>query len=129
AARHGVTERLALVASDCFAALDAAAHQFEMIVSNPPYIAEGDLAALQREVRDHEPRVALTPGGDGLSVIRRLLADSPRFLRPGGHLLFEIGFNQHEAVRRLIDPRVWATLGIHRDLQGIPRTVALRLGS
>jgi release factor glutamine methyltransferase len=126
AARHGVAGRLALVASDCFAALDAAAWGFEMIVSNPPYVAEGDVGGLQREVRDHEPRVALTPGGDGLRVIRRLLADSTRFLRPGGHLLFEIGFNQHEAVRRLIDANVWATLDIHRDLQGIPRTVALR---
>jgi release factor glutamine methyltransferase len=126
AARHGVSPRLALVASDCFAALDPAFRKFEMIVSNPPYVAEDDLPGLQREVRDHEPRVALTPGGDGLRVIRRLLADSPLFLRAGGHLLFEIGFNQHEAVRRLIDPRVWATLDIHRDLQGIPRTVALR---
>ena len=127
AARHGVRDRLALVASDCFAALDAAAWGFEMIVSNPPYVAEDDLPGLQREVRDHEPRVALTPGGDGLSVIRRLLADSPPFLKPGGHLLFEIGFNQHEAVRRLTDANVWTTLDIHRDLQGIPRTVALRL--
>jgi release factor glutamine methyltransferase len=126
AARHGVSSRLALVASDCLAALDPSAQTFEMIVSNPPYVAEDDLPGLQREVRDHEPRVALTPGGDGLSVIRRLLADSPRFLKPRGHLLFEIGFNQHEAVRRLIDPRVWTTLDIHRDLQGIPRTVALR---
>ena len=127
AARHGVRPRLALVASDCFAALDAAACKFEMIVSNPPYVAEGDVPGLQREVRDHEPRVALTPGGDGLSVIRRLLADSPLFLKPGGRLLFEIGFNQHEAVRRLADPGVWTMLDIHRDLQGIPRTVALGL--
>jgi release factor glutamine methyltransferase len=104
AARHGINSRLALVASDCLAALDPAAQKFEMIVSNPPYVAEEDIGGLQREVRDHEPRVALTPGGDGLRVIRRLLADSPPLLKPRGHLLFEIGFNQHEAVRRLIDP-------------------------
>ncbi|HLL76928.1 MAG TPA: peptide chain release factor N(5)-glutamine methyltransferase [Pyrinomonadaceae bacterium] len=127
AARHGVAPRLALVASDCLSALDPAAQAFDIIVSNPPYVAEDDLPGLQREVRDHEPRVALTPGGDGLSVIRRLLADSPLFLKAGGQLLFEIGFNQHEAVRLLVDPRVWTTLDIHRDLQGIPRTVALRL--
>jgi release factor glutamine methyltransferase len=78
-------------------------------------------------VREHEPRVALTPGGDGLSVIRRLVAESPRLLVPGGHLLFEIGFDQHERVRSLLDPARWALLDIHRDLQGIPRTVALRL--
>lgn len=127
AARHGVEARLQLVESDCFAALDEGADKFDMILSNPPYVAAADLAGLQREVRDFEPRVALTPGGDGLNVIRRLVADAPRFLAPGGHLLFEIGFNQHEAVARLLDPQVWTLLDIHQDLQGIPRTVALRL--
>jgi release factor glutamine methyltransferase len=126
AARHGVRERLALVASDCFAALDPARAQFSMIVSNPPYVAEDALRGLQREVRDHEPRVALTPGGDGLSVIRRLIMDAPRFLASGGHLLMEIGFDQHETVGSLIDSQVWELLDIHKDLQGIPRTVALR---
>ena len=129
AARHGVCARLALVASDCFAALDPARARFDAILSNPPYVAERDLAGLQREVRAHEPRCALTPGGDGLSVIRRLLADAPRFLAPGGHLLFEIGFDQHERVAQLIDPRTWTLLDIHGDLQGIPRTVALRHAS
>ncbi|MFL6230982.1 MAG: peptide chain release factor N(5)-glutamine methyltransferase [Pyrinomonadaceae bacterium] len=125
AARHNVSARLALVASDCFDALDAAA-QFDLITSNPPYVAEADLAALQREVRDYEPRHALTPGGDGLRVIRQLVADAPRFLVPRGHLVFEIGYDQHDAVRRLIDPRVWHPVEIRRDLQGIPRTVVLR---
>jgi release factor glutamine methyltransferase len=127
AARHRVFERLALVASDCFDALDAALCRFDLIASNPPYVAVRDLDGLQREVREHEPRVALTPGGDGLSLIRRLVEDAPRFLVPRGHLAFEIGFEQHEAVRQLIDPRIWTLLDIRRDLQGIPRTVALRL--
>jgi release factor glutamine methyltransferase len=125
-ARHSVLDRLALVASDCFDALDAST-KFDLITSNPPYVAEADLADLQREVRDHEPRLALTPGGDGLAVIRRVIRDAPRFLRPRGHLVVEIGYDQHEAVRALIDSRVWTVLGIHKDLQGIPRTVALRL--
>nr|AIA16098.1 protein-(glutamine-N5) methyltransferase, release factor-specific [uncultured bacterium] len=125
AARAGVNERLSLVVSDGLAALDPARARFTMIVSNPPYIAEDALAGLQREVRDHEPRVALTPGGDGLRIIRALVADAPRFLDSGGHLLIEIGFDQHEAVKKLIDPRVWELLDIHEDLQGIPRTVAL----
>jgi release factor glutamine methyltransferase len=97
-----------------------------MIVSNPPYVAEDALQGLQREVRDHEPRVALTPGGDGLRVIRSLITDAPRFLDSGGYLLMEIGFDQHEAVGNLIDSQVWELLDIHKDLQGIPRTVALR---
>jgi release factor glutamine methyltransferase len=126
AARHGVAPRLRLVASDCFAALDPARARFDAILSNPPYVADRDVPGLQREVRDFEPRVALTPGGDGLAVIRRLLTDAPRFLAPGGCLLFEIGFDQHERVAQLIDPRTWTLLDIHQDLQGIPRTVALR---
>jgi release factor glutamine methyltransferase len=130
AERHGVRGRLRLLVSDCFDALQAGEHEgvrFDLVASNPPYIAEADLEGLQREVREHEPRGALTPGGDGLSVVRRLVAESPRFLKPGGHLVFEIGFEQHERVAALVDPAVWTLLGIHEDLQGIPRTVALRL--
>jgi len=130
AARHGVGERLRLLVSDCFDALRSDGREelrFDLIASNPPYVAESDIGGLQKEVREHEPRVALTPGGDGLSVIRRLVAEAPRFLKPGGHLLLEIGFNQHERVAALIDPVVWTLLDIHKDLQGIPRTVALRL--
>ena len=126
AARHGMRERLALAASDCFSALDSRHARFSMIVSNPPYITEDALAGLQREVRVYEPRVALTPGGDGLRIIRSLIRDAPRFLDSGGYLLMEIGFDQHEAVGNLIDSEVWELLDIHKDLQGIPRTVALK---
>ena len=126
ATRHRVGERLTLVASDCFAALDRAKTRFDVVVSNPPYIAEAALAGLQREVRGFEPHVALTPGVDGLHVIRRLLADTPDLLTPGGCLVFEIGFDQHEAVRGLIDLRTWTLLAVREDLQSIPRTVALK---
>jgi release factor glutamine methyltransferase len=125
AARHQVSERLSLVASDCFSALDASA-RFSMIVSNPPYVAESALDTLQREVREHEPRVALTPGGDGLRIIKRIIEDAPRFLNSGGHLLLEIGYDQHEAIPALFDAAVWRLLGIRKDLQGIPRTVVAR---
>ncbi len=130
AKRHGVDERLRLLASDCFDALRSEEHgrlRFDLVASNPPYVAEADVEGLQREVREHEPRVALTPGGDGLSVVRRLVGEAPLHLKPGGHLLVEIGFGQHEQVAALVDPSVWTLLGIHRDLQGIPRAVALRL--
>lgn len=131
AARHAVAERVTFLVSDCFDALHAARFKdvrFDIIVSNPPYIAEADIEELQREVRDHEPHLALTPGGDGLGVVRRLVAEAPTFLKPGGHLVFEIGFDQHEPLKNLIDPRVWTLLDIRRDLQGIPRTVLLRRG-
>jgi len=138
AARHGVAGRLRLLVSDCFDALRADEHEgarevddegarFDLIASNPPYVAEDALDGLQREVREHEPRLALTPGGDGLSVIRRLVSEAPAFLKPGGHLLLEIGFDQHERVRALVDPARWTLLDIRRDLQGIPRAVVLRL--
>lgn len=125
AERLGVMNRIEFIESDCFDAV-APGTEFEMIVSNPPYVAEKDLLGLQREVREHEPLVALTPGVDGLSIIRKILTSAPSFLKPRGHLLMEIGFDQHERVRQEIDPKIWTLLDIHKDLQGIPRTLALR---
>src|SRR5689334_13737334 len=72
----GVEDRISLRVSDCFAALDSKTDRFDLIVSNPPYVSAKALPGLQREVRDHEPLVALTPGGDGLGMIRRLLTRS-----------------------------------------------------
>lgn len=125
AALHAVSDRITFVQSDCFAAVEQPETLFDLIVSNPPYVAESALEGLQREVRDFEPRVALEAGGDGLSIIRRLLTESEVLVKPGGHLLFEIGFDQHESVEQLIDRDVWKLIDIHQDLQGIPRTVAL----
>jgi release factor glutamine methyltransferase len=134
AARHSVTDRISFVVSDGFEALeqkDPGDHEdtprelFDLIVSNPPYVADGVISSLQREVRDFEPRLALEAGGDGLSLISRLLVGAGAFLQIGGYFLFEIGFDQHHAVEQLIDRGVWKLLDIHKDLQGIPRTVAL----
>jgi release factor glutamine methyltransferase len=126
AAQLSVADRAEFVVSDCFDALNQGEYQFDLIVSNPPYVSESALPGLQREVRDHEPLVALTPGLDGLSVIRRLLSDAPGYLKPNGHLLMEIGFDQGERVRNLIDESVWSLLEVRSDLQCIPRIVVLR---
>lgn len=129
AVRHAVSDRIEFIVSDCFRALapnDPARPLFDLIVSNPPYVTEGDFAGLQREVRDFEPRTALVAGPDGLTIIRRLLVESVEFLKTGGHFLFEIGYDQSAAVRQLIDPKIWKLLDIYEDLQCIPRTVALR---
>jgi release factor glutamine methyltransferase len=126
AAKLSVADRARFVVSDCFNALDRSEYQFDLIVSNPPYVSESALAGLQREVRDHEPLVALSPGADGLSVIRRLLTDAPSYLKSNGHLLMEIGFDQGEKVRNLIDESVWSLLEVRPDLQCIPRIVVLR---
>jgi release factor glutamine methyltransferase len=141
AARHSLTEQIEFVVSDCFASLNSpldspldsrrdskypSPPRFDLIVSNPPYVKDGELASLQTEVRDFEPKLALTAGADGLNVIRRLLLDAAEFLKPGGHFLFEIGFQQSVAVEQLIDPKIWTLLRIHEDLQSIPRIVALQ---
>jgi release factor glutamine methyltransferase len=126
AAKLSVADRAVFVVSDCFDALDRNEHQFDLIVSNPPYVSESALAGLQREVRDHEPLVALSPGSDGLSIIRRLLTDAPAFLKSNGYLLMEIGFDQGEKVRNLIDESVWSLVEVRPDLQCIPRIVVLR---
>jgi len=124
AERHGVLHRLELLESDLFSALDAIG-SFGLIVSNPPYVSDDELKSLQREV-NYEPREALAGGPDGLSVIRRLLSEARPFLRSGGYFVFEIGFEQREAVEQLIDGRFWKLIEILRDLQQIPRTFVLQ---
>jgi release factor glutamine methyltransferase len=123
---QSVADRIEFVVSDCFDELDSTARQFDLIVSNPPYVSAAALPGLQREVKNYEPLVALSPGSDGLSVIRRLLREAPAFLKRHGHLLFEIGFDQGEAVDRLVDRDVWTLKNILPDLQGIPRIVVLQ---
>lgn len=125
AVRHSVTERLNFVAADCLSAIRPN-HTFDLVISNPPYVAGSSWEGLQREVRDHEPQVALLSGVDGLTMIRRLLVESETFLKPGGHLLFEIGFDKGAAVEELVNHSVWHILDIHPDLQGIPRLVSLQ---
>ncbi|MDQ2920746.1 MAG: peptide chain release factor N(5)-glutamine methyltransferase [Acidobacteriota bacterium] len=134
ASRHSVTESISFVVSDCLAALDhrdqgnqGNPHRelFDLIVSNPPYVTNGAMSGLQREVRDFEPRLALEAGVDGLSIISRLVGEAGAFLKTGGHFLFEMGFDQGAAVEQLIDRRVWKLLDINNDLQGIPRIVVL----
>ena len=125
ARNYEVLDRVEFAESDCFDALDSTRHQFDMVVSNPPYVSAAMIDGLQREVRDHEPMIALSPGADGLSVIRRLLAEAPAFLRKNGHLIMEIGFDQGEAVQGLIDASVLGLIDIKPDLQGIPRIVIL----
>lgn len=124
ARRHGVSDRITFKISDCFASLDTAA--FDVVVSNPPYVSANALPGLQREVRDHEPLVALSPGADGLGVIRRLLQDAPAFLKDNGYLMMEIGFDQGERVQQLIDENHWRLHEIRPDLQGIPRIMLVQ---
>ncbi len=118
AQRHDVADRLELVEADLFESITG---QFDLIASNPPYIPDRQIARLQPEVRDHEPRLALSGGGDGLDILKRLIESSPGLLRPGGTLLIEIGFDQAERVRGLLSASEWQTVEFLQDLQGIRR--------
>jgi len=120
-----VSNRLDLRQSDCFAAVTAN-ERFNFIVANPPYVPEGAYGTLQREVRDHEPVEALVSGPDGLNMIRRLLRDAWDFVCPNGYFLFEIGFDQYEAVLALVSQSKWTLIEVLDDLQSIPRIVVLR---
>ncbi len=95
---------------------------FDVVVSNPPYVALG--AHLQREVREHEPALALYAGPDGLDVYRRLIPEAARVLLPGGWLLLEIGFTQADAVSAMLGS--WTEVQVNRDLAGLPRVVMAR---
>jgi release factor glutamine methyltransferase len=124
AAKHDIDERLDLREADLF---DGINEQFDMIVSNPPYISDDEINHLQPEVRDYEPRTALDGGDDGLDIVRRVVADSRQFLRSGGVLLIEIGHDQAERVAKIFDKGVWQDVEFLRDLQNIDRIVRARL--
>jgi release factor glutamine methyltransferase len=125
AARHGMIGRIDFIAADMFNAFTEIPFA-DIIISNPPYVSHQELATLQREVRDWEPKVALTDFDDGLSFYRRLLSEAPARLKAGGYLICEMGYTQSDVITAMIDPAIWAEPDILKDLQGIPRTIVIR---
>ncbi|MBK6552903.1 MAG: peptide chain release factor N(5)-glutamine methyltransferase [Rhodocyclaceae bacterium] len=119
AARLGA--RVAFVESDWFAAVDG---RFELIVGNPPYVAEGDP---HLDDLAFEPMVALTSGSDGLAAIRHVVAEAPRYLKPGGWLLLEHGYDQAETLAKLLADMGFVAIERHRDLAGIVRVSGGRM--
>jgi release factor glutamine methyltransferase len=111
------------VASDVTEAIEGT---FDVIASNPPYIPSSHVEGLQREVRDHEPHCALTPGSAGTEIIARIFASMHRMLLPGGWLVMEIGYSQGEQVRSLATEHGVVIEEIVEDLAGIPRIVIAR---
>lgn len=118
----GFGERVTLVEASGLGVLSG---PFDLVVSNPPYIQEADLAGLAPELR-HEPRVALDGGPDGLHAVRRLCAEAPALLERPGYLALEIGVGQADAVEELLRASGAAVVDRYPDLAGIPRVVVGR---
>lgn len=124
ATKQGVAERMRFIESDLFGAIDSET-KFDLIVSNPPYVALRDVESLAIEVREHEPSAALFAGEDGLEVYRPLIEQAESRAKLGGHLVLELGFGQFEAVSEMLDAaRGWSRVSATMDLAGIPRVLA-----
>jgi release factor glutamine methyltransferase len=96
----------------------------DLIVSNPPYIGRREALTLMREVRDHEPEIALYGGEEGYELYADLIAQSAAHLKPGGILVLELGHNSLPAVQPLLDGPVWTNVAVTNDLAGIPRVLS-----
>jgi release factor glutamine methyltransferase len=128
AARHGVASRIDFIESNLldflFHGTPVTSHesrQFDLIVSNPPYIGRWEASTLQPEVRDHEPASALFGGESGPELYEPLIAQAALLLKPNGILVLELGHNSNELVTRLLDSPEWSHTAITNDLAGIPR--------
>lgn len=95
--------RIQFIEADLFPDISVIESKYDMIVSNPPYIAESELALLSPDIRDYEPKLALNGGIDGLAVIRKIIKEAPRYLNAGGYLILEIGDKQSKEVRKLVE--------------------------
>jgi release factor glutamine methyltransferase len=119
---NGVAAQICFVESDL---LDAVAgEKFEAIVSNPPYIANAEIASLHPQVREHEPHTALLAGNSGFEIYERLIPQAAQSLRPGGLLAMEMGAGQHNHLAEMLSD--WNAVEFLADLQGITRVVLAR---
>lgn len=128
---RGNAERLKLASRCSFVACnlaDGVQGRFDLIVSNPPYIARGAIASLDPEVRDFDPRLALDGGADGLDAYRAIAASVPPLLAPGGRLIMELGVGQAPPVTALFEAAKFIVLSIRNDLGGIARALIAKIG-
>jgi release factor glutamine methyltransferase len=124
-ARHA--PRVAAVRADLLTAFRA--RTFDLVVANPPYVAEPRFSGLAPEIRDHEPRVALAAGADGLALLGALVREAPRVLVPGGWLVVEMSAGHAPAMRRMVEEsQRYARIEVVRDHAGIERVFAAREG-
>lgn len=122
-AAQGLGARATLILSDWFAQVDG---RFDLIVSNPPYIGASEVALLQPEVRDWEPLMALSPGGDGLEPYRVIAQQAGTFLTPGGRIIVEIGAGQGANVCAMFGLAGFGRVDVRSDLAGRDRVVVVQ---
>ena len=125
AAALGLADRVAFARSDWFGAVTDA---YDLIVSNPPYLTDAEVAEAEPEVRLHDPMAALVAPDDGLADLRRILTDTPKFLRPGGWVVLETGIEQHAALADISRAAGLAEGQGRPDLSGRPRFWMARKG-
>jgi release factor glutamine methyltransferase len=119
--RHSVKDRVAILKMNLLGPL---AGKYDLIVSNPPYIGRREKDTLMREVRDHEPELALYGGEEGYELYAQLIAQAAHTVMPGGLLVLELGYNSLPAVQPLLDAPNWTKVAVTNDLSGIPRVIA-----
>jgi len=124
----GLASRVRLLAGDLFGPLASLADSLDMVVANPPYCPSGVIPTLPAEVERFEPRMALDGGPDGMRVLRRIIAEAPRFLRPGAWLLMEIGEEQAGPLASLMAAEGFSSIGARRDLRDVERYIEGRWG-
>jgi len=120
AARLELTGRVQFLPSDWFSAVSPG-RKFALIAANPPYLSEAEVAEAEPEVKDHEPKAALTPGGDGSAALQHILANALRYLEPGGLLICETGIAQHKQLMELAATTGYAQTKSLTDLTGRER--------
>lgn len=124
AERNGVADRLSFAQGSWFEALSNPPEAaFDLIASNPPYIETAVVETLAPEVKDFDPRLALDGGPDGLAPYRVIAVGAKRYLRPGGMVLVEIGYDQGAPVAKLFADHGFADIGVHKDLGGLDRVI------
>jgi release factor glutamine methyltransferase len=123
AQRLGAVWNVRFLVGDLFAPLPPGI-RYDLVVANPPYIATGEIPTLDPDIKDHEPRLALDGGTDGLAVVRRLVEGAPGHLRPGGALALELGAEEAPAVRELLEKQGWTDIRTARDYGGHERVVS-----
>ena len=126
AERHSLASRCTFITCDIAAGLPG---PFDLIVSNPPYVAHDDIATLAPEVRDYDPVLALDGGSDGLHGYRAIARDARRLLAPGGRLIVELGAGQEPAVRTLFTNAELVVGDARTDLAGMPRVLSAKMAS